>query len=159
MVRRSETPAELAASVGGTRLSAAKLIDGLQGVRCTGPGRWVALCPSHDDRNPSLAVRELDDGTILVKCFAGCSTSEVISAVGLALKDLFPRPAEHCRRPSKAWMDARDVLACLALEGQVIAVAASDLSQGLTFSGEDADRVAVAAGRVSTAWGVFNGHP
>ena len=140
-------------------MTAENLISRLRGVRCTGPGRWVALCPAHGDRNPSLNVRQLDDETILLKCFAGCSASEVVSSVGLELKDLFPPPIEHCRRSRRGWLDARDVLACLAIDGPVVAIAASDLSQGLTFSEDDADRVAIAAGRICTAWGVFNGHP
>ncbi|BCW94683.1 MAG: AAA family ATPase [Fimbriimonadales bacterium] len=31
-----------------------------------------AHCPCHDDRNPSLSITEKPDGTLLVKCFAGC---------------------------------------------------------------------------------------
>lgn len=44
----------------------------LDGVRETARGSWVARCPAHEDRKPSLAIRELNDGTVLVHCFAGC---------------------------------------------------------------------------------------
>jgi len=32
----------------------------------------MALCPAHDDRNPSLSIQLADD-RILIHCFAGCS--------------------------------------------------------------------------------------
>lgn len=41
---------------------------------------WMAKCPSHDDRNPSLSIREAD-GKILVKCHAGCDQRAVIEAL------------------------------------------------------------------------------
>jgi hypothetical protein len=41
-----------------------RLLDRLQGVKRTGPSRWIARCPAHEDRRPSLAVRELDDGRL-----------------------------------------------------------------------------------------------
>ena len=58
--------------------------------RKTGNGVLVA-CPAHDDdpRTPSLSVGRFKDGGVLVKCFAGCSAQSVVSAMGLAMKDLF----------------------------------------------------------------------
>lgn len=52
-------------------------------------GRVMAQCPAHDDRNPSLSIRESSDGTLLVHCFAGCQTADVVDAVGLSMADLF----------------------------------------------------------------------
>ena len=49
---------------------------------------WQAPCPAHDDRNPSLSIHERE-GKILVRCFAGCPTEAVLSALGLRLSDLF----------------------------------------------------------------------
>jgi len=42
---------------------------------------WVACCPAHDDRNPSLSLKEADDGRVLVHCHAGCEQSAVIDAL------------------------------------------------------------------------------
>lgn len=53
-----------------------------------GKGKWMACCPAHQDRSPSLAINEADD-RILVHCFAGCETSDVIAALGLTVSDLF----------------------------------------------------------------------
>jgi len=49
---------------------------------------WLAICPSHNDSQPSLRLAVTPDGTGLVKCRAGCDTSDVLSAVGLSFGDL-----------------------------------------------------------------------
>lgn len=48
--------------------------------RATSSRSYLACCPAHDDKNPSLALTEKDD-KILVHCFAGCSQESVISAL------------------------------------------------------------------------------
>ena len=53
-------------------------------------GKYQACCPAHDDKNPSMAITETADGKVLVKCFAGCTADEIVGAIGLELKDLFP---------------------------------------------------------------------
>lgn len=52
---------------------------------------WSALCPTHDDHNPSLRISTGDDGRILLKCFSGCQVEDIVSAIGLEMKDLFPQ--------------------------------------------------------------------
>jgi hypothetical protein len=42
---------------------------------------WMALCPAHDDHNPSLSITENAGGRVLVKCRAGCSQRAVIEAL------------------------------------------------------------------------------
>src|SRR4030095_13884447 len=51
--------------------------------------QWLARCPAHDDRTASLAVREGDDGRVLVHCHAGCATDAVLAALGLDDTALF----------------------------------------------------------------------
>lgn len=50
--------------------------------------QWVALCPAHEDKNPSLSVAE-KNGKILLHCHAGCSPEAVCEVIGLDLADLF----------------------------------------------------------------------
>ena len=45
-------------------MSADVLLSILEGVKRTGPGRWMARCPAHGDKSPSLSIRELDDGRV-----------------------------------------------------------------------------------------------
>lgn len=60
----------------------------LENVTSDGKGGWMACCPAHDDHNPSMHVNLGSDGRILVKCFTGCSTEEIVGALGLKLADL-----------------------------------------------------------------------
>ena len=65
-----------------------RLLVRLDRVRKSGDG-YQAICPSHDDKNPSLSVRAGKGGDALVYCHAGCKTGDVMEAVGLKLADLF----------------------------------------------------------------------
>ncbi|HET9534847.1 MAG TPA: toprim domain-containing protein, partial [Mesorhizobium sp.] len=49
------------------------------GGRRAGAG-WVARCPAHEDRKPSLSIRDADN-KVLVYCHAGCDQERVISAL------------------------------------------------------------------------------
>lgn len=44
-------------------------------------GRGSCCCPAHDDRDPSLSVRDLPSGQVLVHDFGGCSQERVIEAL------------------------------------------------------------------------------
>ncbi len=49
-------------------------------------GKWrgrsgSCRCPAHDDRSPSMSVTETRDGRPLVYCHAGCSQTELLSAL------------------------------------------------------------------------------
>ena len=56
---------------------------------------WIAHCPAHDDRRPSLSVRVVGD-RVLVKCHTGCSQAAVIAA--LRDRGLWPGQARQQRR-------------------------------------------------------------
>jgi hypothetical protein len=96
-------------------------------------------------------VRELDDGRILVHCFAGCSVQAILDTIGLEFGALFPhRSSEHGRRESRPF-SALDALQCVAFEATLSAVAASNLAQGIALSRADRLRLARAAGRINHA--------
>ena len=124
------------------------LLSRLDAVKQTGSGRWLARCSGHEDRSPSLAIRETQDGTVLVHCFAGCDTEAVLSAVGLTFSDLYPpRLDDHPRRRERRLFPASDILKAIAHEALVVALAAEDLHRG-ELSDEDHDRLLVAAQRI-----------
>lgn len=62
---RIRTAAELARALGGRR---------------SGSG-WMACCPAHEDRHPSLAINDGPAGELLFYCHAGCSQAQVLSAL------------------------------------------------------------------------------
>ena len=43
------------------------LLNGLDGIRETGHGKYAARCPAHDERSPSLAIKDCGDGRVLLK--------------------------------------------------------------------------------------------
>ena len=70
------------------------VLDRLEGVRQREVG-YQALCPAHDDHEPSLSITEGEDRRALLKCFAGCSTEDIVAALDLEMKDLFERRNGH----------------------------------------------------------------
>jgi hypothetical protein len=131
-------------------LTADDLLAKLDGVRQTGRGRWLARCTGHEDKSPSLSIRELDDGRILLHCFAGCSVHEVVSGAGLQLQDLFPDKPQSAdyvkgeRRP----FPAADVLRALADEAMIVYVTVANMAQGVHLSTNDYSRLLTAAARI-----------
>lgn len=144
---------EYSAAAPGRHDPAATLLSQIDGVRETGAGRWIARCPAHEDRSPSLSIRELDDGTLLVHCFSGCGAADVVAAVGLELRDLFPERNDHRQRavrPRDRFVP-RDVLRCLADEVMLLLIAAEDTAAGKPLPDADRDRLAQAVHRVRAA--------
>jgi hypothetical protein len=59
--------------------------------RITGTGpSWQACCPAHPDLNPSLSITETVEGILLLHCFGGCDTEDVLAELGLTLRHLRP---------------------------------------------------------------------
>lgn len=61
------------------------------------PDRFRATCPAHSDRNPSLSVSRVD-GKVLLRCFAGCATKQIVDLLGLKMADLFQGTMVRPRR-------------------------------------------------------------
>jgi putative DNA primase/helicase len=58
---------------------------------------WMARCPVHADRSPSLSISAGKDGKVLVRCHAGCDQRDVIAA--LRARGLWDA---HKRRPIRS---------------------------------------------------------
>lgn len=127
------------------------VLSHLNKVRKTSKESWVACCPSHEDKSPSLTIRELDDGRVLLHCFAGCSVEEVLASVGLTFDALFPEKLVENAKPLRRPFPAGDVLEALASEALIVAVAASNIRQGMTLTDEDHERLWTAANRIEQA--------
>ena len=79
--------------------AAAELARALGGRR-SGHG-WVARCPAHRDRHPSLTIADGAEGRLLLRCFAGCSWSAIQDA--LRARSLWPEREACPPRPPRAW--------------------------------------------------------
>jgi hypothetical protein len=52
--------------------------------------QWRLHCPAHPDRKSSLGITETPAGHVLIFCQAGCRTEDVLAAVDLQMRDLYP---------------------------------------------------------------------
>lgn len=136
-------------------MTAQEIIAKLDGLKATGRDRWIAKCPAHDDKRPSLSIRELSDGRVLIHDFGGCSTVDVLHALGLAFEHLYPQDADQPkeRRP----FPAMDILRACATETLIAATSASNVAKGIAMSDDDRARLWQAAARLERAYEVANG--
>lgn len=74
-------------------VGAEAILARLQGVRRNGSG-WIARCPAHADKSPSLSLRE-ESGKVLLHCFAGCTVESICAALEIKMSDLFSGPRER----------------------------------------------------------------
>ncbi|TCO83081.1 hypothetical protein EV699_103130 [Plasticicumulans lactativorans] len=120
---------------------AERLLARLERVKAAGAGRWMARCPAHDDRNPSLAIREDERGRVLVHCHAGCATVDVLAAVGLTLAELFPEQDRQRFGPEQlsTWRRAK-LLAEAEHERLILELIDQYRAAGRTLSPADLDR-------------------
>ena len=134
-------------------MSAADLVSRLEKARQSARGNWLACCPAHPDKHPSLTIRESDDGRVLVHCFAGCSVADILAAVGLEYAALFPErpPAEHVGKPARLRFDPRHVLQAVAEELSIVTLYAADLERGDDIPPADRDRLNLAIERILQA--------
>lgn len=132
-------------------MSIDSLLAKLDKVKPRGRNNWQACCPAHADKGPSLSVRELDDGRVLVHCFAGCSIHEILQAVGMEMGDLFPpRDVGNARRERRPF-HATDALRAVGFEALVVCAAAASMASGEPLSAVDRDRLILAGQRIQSA--------
>jgi len=114
------------------------ILTRLEGVIETKPNQWKAKCPSHEDRNPSLAIKRGDDGRVLLKCWAGCGALDVVNSIGLDLKHLFDQPIK-INSPSRnsLYPNYKEILKLLHHEATVIWIIASDFQKSKAIDARD----------------------
>ncbi len=129
------------------------LLDRLDAVRQCGDGRWSARCPAHGDKTPSLSVRELADGRILLYCFAGCDVHAITAALGIELTDLFPERLGHSVRSIKRQrlITPIQALEIINADALFIAVTACDLARQALVQESIKDKLLLAASRINLA--------
>lgn len=124
-------------------------------LKRTGTGSWIACCPAHEDRSPSMTVRETDDGRVLIHCHAGCSVENILGAVGMTFSDLYPeRERDPFALPNKAErvpFNPRDVLEAVSTESLIVAIAGAQLATGEPLKEIDRERLTIAVARLQEA--------
>jgi len=138
-------------------MSIHKILNHLNKVKRTGDGRYIACCPAHDDVSPSLTIRALPDGRVLMHCFGGCDIESILSAMDLHLADLFPEPIMQHGKPAQRPFNPSDVLLCIRNESRLLALATADILHGKVLSAEQKERLLLAAERLNEAYEVSHG--
>ena len=138
-------------------MSIETLLQQLDKVKQTGVDKWRACCPSHDDKSPSLAIRELEDGRVLIHCFGGCSVDEILSAIGLDFSVLYPPKPTHHQYPviKKPW-NSTDVLNCLAFEILVAYNCSNAMASGEQLNQTDQERLLICVTRLQAGLRILN---
>ena len=115
-------------------------------------GKWVALCPAHKDRSPSLAINETDD-RLLLHCFAGCETKHVAAAVGLDMSDLFHQKLTSIRLTEGKRKRYEEVLLSERIQ---VAVIDSAEKNERSLTAKEKNRRRLGHQRISKIEGVLN---
>ena len=110
-------------------------------------GSWTARCPAHADKGPSLAVRENEDGRILLHCFAGCETANVLGALDEKRRE-YPVTGKPAMKPA---FFASDLMRIIHLEALVVQIVAFDIAKGKTPNEETRGRMLTAYQRIDEA--------
>ena len=128
-----------------------EVLDRLEHVT-GGNGKWMALCPAHKDRSPSLAINETDD-RLLLHCFAGCETKYVAAAVGLDMSDLFHQKLTSIRLTEGKRKRYEEVLQS---ERILVAVIDSAEKNERSLTAQERNRRHLGQQRISKIEGVLN---
>ncbi len=121
-------------------------------------GEYSARCPAHPDRNPSLTIREGDDGRALLCCHSGCSVEDVVAALDLTMADLAPpssngvapisKPRPVPQRPTRTFASVEDIVKVATKRGETLVAAfvyrdadGDDVGAVLRFSTNDGKRI------------------
>lgn len=137
-------------------MSAEALLSRLEKVKRTGQGSWLARCPAHEDRSPSLSIAERED-RVLLHCFAGCGALEVLQSVGLDFADVMPPKPADMLPPIRRAFPAADVLQALSAEAQYVAVFGASMRNGTEVAEADWARLLLAVDRINEGRRLANG--
>ena len=130
------------------------LLSRLEKVKHTGTDQFVACCPAHQDKSPSLSIKALPDGRILIYCFAGCEPNQILGILGLCMEDLFPERLESSR-PIKSKISPTSVLEIIYFEGLVIQNIARVMLIEKDIDELNYSRLHVAFERVNSAYNYY----
>lgn len=146
-------------SIGGQtqRIGVDALLSRLDRVQ-PGAHGWRADCPTGHKARGTLSIAQGDDGRVLLHCFAGCSTADVLGALGLTLADLMPvrlrDESPEARRAARERFKLASVAAAagvIAREADLVLIAAGDAAQGIPLTDADFARLAEGVERLHAA--------
>jgi DNA primase len=133
------------------------LLNRLTKVRRSGNNQWMACCPAHQDKTPSLSITDKGDGRILINCYAGCGAEDVLDSIGMTFEDIMPpKVIEHRVAPEKQKVYASDALKVIQLESRIVIMAAYELRRNKPMTEQDLARLELAMERINIATEMAN---
>jgi len=118
-----------------------KFLHLLDKVKPTGDDSWIACCPCHDDKTPSMSIKETlnDSGEpcLLMHCFSCHATGvDVAEALGFKAADLFPEKLnhDHTKKQKRKYFPAKTVFECLARDALLVEICAREMQKGFTLN-------------------------
>jgi len=133
------------------------LLNRLSKVKRNGNNQWMACCPAHQDKTPSLSIKDVGDGRILLNCLAGCGTEDVLDSIGMSFEDIMPpKVIEHRVAPIKQRVYASDALKVIQLESRIVLMAAYELRRNKPMTEDDLARLELAMERINIATEMAN---
>ncbi|WP_144722261.1 phage/plasmid primase, P4 family [Cellulosimicrobium sp. TH-20] len=130
-------------------MTLADLLDRIDDVEETHDG-YLVSCPAHEDSHNSLRLAVSDSGKVIMRCRAGCETSDVVKGYGLTMRDLArmtPGDVKHERAVSQDVPASPADVARLAvrLDGWAADLAPAGASGAEDALGYAADRFGITA--------------
>ena len=138
----------------------ADILPRLDRVKETKQGQWLACCPAHQDREPSLALKELSDGMVMLHCWSGCDAREIVNAIGLDMRSLYPPMQEsiqgrNVKQAMPSWK-RQQFVDLFNFERLVANIFRADVKAN-RFKVNDLNRFFVACERMRRVQGVLHG--
>ncbi|MFK5949325.1 MAG: CHC2 zinc finger domain-containing protein [Methylococcales bacterium] len=117
-----------------------RVIAVLDKVKKTGENKWLACCPAHNDKSPSLAIKCID-GKILIHCFGGCSAQEIVESIGLTLADLMPDRPDYKKGSKPPKFNKYELFDRAFFESLILYTAIKQIFNNKPLSNTDRQRV------------------
>jgi hypothetical protein len=145
------------ATMASSRVGIDALLHRLERVQRSGQG-WRADCPNGHKTHGTLSLAQGDDGRLLLHCFAGCSTADVLGALGLTLGDVMPErlrdESPEGRRTARERFRLASMTAAAGVierETRIVHLAGCDLLRGEVLDAADVQRLGEAVERIEAA--------
>lgn len=134
------------------------ILSYLSKVKRVGDGKYMASCPCHTDKTPSLSIKIDTDQTILMHCFScGANGVEICAAIGIDQTSLFPPGDGNYRRQDAIGFSSRQLVHSLGDDLVRLLVIANEIKNVNGISEDDRRFVADIAAKVSRGLDMLEG--
>jgi hypothetical protein len=126
------------------------ILNRFDNVKKVGSEQYSCRCPSHNDKNNSLGIKQ-DGDKILFNCFAGCNVKSILDTVGLKWKDIMPNDNEMDMQIKKTF-NPYAVLKMLRDEVLLVGLCSASIRKGKPLNDVDHNRLMLAVSNIRDAY-------